>query len=276
MKRTAYLILGTTLALGGLYLLRSESPLYERPVEEAKSSLTFKSSSIAASTNQSNFPEEGADQDDLSEELRTLLASGNINERDSDGRTALMIAGFKRDMSAFNALVKAGANLTLIDNSGQDALMNAINGGAAEIALSLVNLGASVVRVDHSGQSALSYAVGLGNVELISALLEQGANPNLVANKAGYTMVMDLAHEGQLEALSLFIASGARVDGQDNEGNTLTHHAVASGNTEVVKLVVASGAPVDTLNKKGDSPLMLAKKYNLPEIESILLGETSP
>ncbi len=273
MKRTSYFILALILCLAALFLLR---PRQAVNVAREGEGLSREDVAAKAARPQSERPIESSqvapesDPEELSAELRELMASGNVNARDGDGRTALMIASFKRDQNAVEALLSGGADINLVDQSGQDALMSAINGGDGTLALKLLELGANANRIDKSGQSALSFAVGLGDIKLIGALLEKGANPNLVANRAGYTMAMDLAHEGQLESLSQFLAHGARVDTIDSDGNTLTHHAVMSGNLKVVELVLGRGSPLERPNLRGETPLMIAKKYDLPEIVQFL------
>lgn len=276
MKRAAYLIFGASLVMIALYSWRpkwASQPVVktlQTPAESIGDGARPSAKAPSVHTDKSTQAPEIDSDGELSKELRDLILSGDVNARDAQGRSALMIASFRRDQEAFGALIKAGADLNLVDHSGQDALMNALNGGSETLALRLIELGADPKRIDLSGQSALSYAVGTGHLPVIHELLKRGANPNLLANSAGYTMAMDLAHEGQLEALKLFVAHGARVDGADKEGNTLTHHAVLSGNAQVVEFVIGSGASPDTPNKEGLTPLDLAQKYELTQIVTLL------
>lgn len=268
MKRATYLILGGALTAAALYSWRLENPPASLKAQAGSKQVGRVDSrpSVFAKT-----PSENTTEEEIDNSFRALITSGDINARDSEGRTALMVVSFKRDERSLEALIRAGADINLVDHSGQDVLMSAINGGATAVAMRLLELGINAKRIDHSGQSALSYALGLGDVDVIKELLVRGADPNLVANEAGYTMAMDLAHEGQLEALKLFIDHGARIEGADSEGNTLTHHAVLSGNLQVVELVIRSGAPRGERNKAGQTPLDLARKFDLSQIVEVLL-----
>ena len=225
------------------------------------------SSSTLKNSNEMATSELYGSEDEL---VKSALTKANVNSRDKEGRTSLMIVSFKRNLEATRALIAAGADLNLVDSSGQDALMSAIDGGSKEVALALINAGSKVDHMDHSGQSTLNYAVSLGDSELIDVIIKGGGDPNYLANKAGYTMLMNVAHEGLLEPMRSLLVAGAKVDSVDDEGNSVLHHGVLSGNNDVVELLLTSGAPKNIKNNKGETPLDLAKKLDLPNIVAML------
>lgn len=185
-------------------------------------------------------------------------------------RTPLMVLAFNRNLEGVKILLERGASLSKVDESGGNALMNALNGNAPQVALEILKHKIDVNHLDHSGQSALHYAVGVGDKEVIAKLLELGADPNILANRADYTMLMDLCHEGLHDNVALFIKHGARLDVKDNEGRTPLHHAVLSGDKKTVELMLAAGVSKSEQDLKGKTALDLAHEFELAEIEKVL------
>ena len=56
-------------------------------------------------------------------EIERLVKEGaDINARDGIGRTPLMVAAFRQDVAAAQALIEAGANLNALDNQSYDVI----------------------------------------------------------------------------------------------------------------------------------------------------------
>lgn len=62
-----------------------------------------------------------------------ILRGDNLDARDKDGSTPLILASAKRNGGAVKLLVEAGANLTLVDSKGMNALMHALQVNSPEI-----------------------------------------------------------------------------------------------------------------------------------------------
>jgi len=58
----------------------------------------------------------------------------DINARDSDGRTLLMLAAIRANEEMCRLLIEAGADPTIVDKSGQDAVSLALRGGKVGVA----------------------------------------------------------------------------------------------------------------------------------------------
>jgi ankyrin repeat protein len=89
-----------------------------------------------------------------------LLAAGaKIDDQDDDGRTALMSAAARGDLSAVKVLVGARAQLDRQDNVfGKSALMYAAQNGHAPVVDALVKAGADTGLTDHNGWTAAEFA----------------------------------------------------------------------------------------------------------------------
>ena len=150
----------------------------------------------------------------------------------------LIAATYRKDRRALNALLRAGAGINGPDEDGRTPLMHAVLDSAAD---------ASFIR----------------------HLLEQGASPNLADTAQRWTALHFAAQAQDPEVLVMLIDAGARVDAQDVFGNTPLWRAVMSPlpNMDVIKLLLRAGADPARRNNHGVSPIDLARKRGLVEVE---------
>jgi ankyrin repeat protein len=110
----------------------------------------------------------GADFELVVNEL--IRAGANLNEKRSDGMTALMLAISNQHETIARSLIDAGAEVNSIDNCGNTALILAAKDGLLNIVEKLLRSGADPKTVDAYGKTALHYAEEKGNSELIRLL----------------------------------------------------------------------------------------------------------
>lgn len=125
--------------------------------------------------------------------LQVLLSAPGINLdlRAKNGDTALMIAAFKKNKPAVEALLVKGAQ---VNNDGWTALHYAAAAGETEIVELLVKKSAEVDATSPNMTTPLMMAAGSGNIYTVKALLDSGADLNL-ANEQGLTAI-DFAKRG--------------------------------------------------------------------------------
>lgn len=112
--------------------------------------------------------------------VRFLIASGaNVNAKDGDGQSALMIASDRGYMDIVLALLQAGADANAEDNSAWTPLMFASSDGHTDVALALIKAGAKLNRGDNSGPSPLMLAVWGCHADTVHELMR--ANARLAA-----------------------------------------------------------------------------------------------
>jgi len=176
-------------------------------------------------------------------EIEKLVAEGEkVNLQDSNSRTPLIVAAFRKQHAAAQALLRLGANANARDLQGYDILTIA----AVQNDLDLVKIalagGASPRNV--TGQyngTALISAAHLGHVEIVRALIEAKAPLDQV-NSLGWTalivtIVLGNGSANHVATVKALVEAGADVDIKDRQGTTALVHARARGYTEMVKIL---------------------------------------
>jgi len=116
-------------------------------------------------------------------EMLSEPGSTVVNARDlTSGRSALHIVVERRDVTWINFLGQRGANVNIRDNQGVTPLMLATQMGFVEGAEALVGRGARVDVTNNSGETPLMSAVHSRNTEMMRILLQAGADPDRYDN----------------------------------------------------------------------------------------------
>ena len=149
------------------------------------------------------------------EVLAALLRCGaRPGTTDARGRGALHAAASAGQLTAVQCLVSSpGTELEARDGQGRTALMMASYGGHAAVARLLLEAGAALDRQDGEGMCALHWAVSRGHGEVARLLVEAGAYTNHVARtEAGQLTPLDTALRAEDEDLaSLLVAARVRL-----------------------------------------------------------------
>lgn len=140
----------------------------------------------------------------------------------------------KGDYTSVSRLLKEGADVNEADSNGRTALLEAAWSGYARIARLLVSKGANVNRADTSGFTPLFRAVEEGYTDIVTMLLENGADVNTRAGVRSSTPLMLAAEMGDREVLRLLIDHGAKVNAVDQFGETALDRAYRLGRLEAV------------------------------------------
>ena len=154
----------------------------------------------------------------------------NINQRDVDGLTCLMLCAQRGSERAAIALLKAGSNPHMVD-----AL----------------------------GNTALHWAIIQNKRRQAEMLLYFGANPN-TPNNVGATPFSLCSIKDDSSLTQRLYEYGADLSTHDLAGNTPLHKAVSSGSIENVWLLLVAGARGFARNRAGLTPREMAEKN--PEI----------
>ncbi|MCA1627199.1 MAG: ankyrin repeat domain-containing protein [Acidobacteria bacterium] len=184
-----------------------------------------------------------AAREDNLEELRTLLLNrSDANVRDKiTNATALEHAVQNGNREAVQVLLWAKADVNFRDSDGQTVLMLLTDKVTSELVWDLINAGAKVNARDNDGDTPLISIAEINNVDTLKVLLDAGGKVN-AANKNGETALMLAASNGIVNNVHALIRAGADVNARDKQGKTALMLATGANEAAVVRLLKAHGA----------------------------------
>jgi len=109
---------------------------------------------------------------------RLLRAGADLEARNAQGNTPLLIAVDCAQRGVLRPLREAGADLLAVDEEGHSALAVAALGGHAELVEILMDAGLDPNQATHEGCTPLMLAAEMGHREALRALLRGGADPS--------------------------------------------------------------------------------------------------
>jgi ankyrin repeat protein len=181
-------------------------------------------------------------------EVEHLVREGaNINARDGFGRTPLIVAAHRCDITVAKALIALGAGINALDHQSYDAMtVAAVNNDVEMLELLIASGGNVRARVGPHGGTALSAAARLGRADAVTVLLGAGAPAGHV-DLLGSTALVDAIARGDdgpsyQATLAALIKAGADVNVPDATGTRPLTLARTRGHAELAKLLEAAGA----------------------------------
>jgi ankyrin repeat protein len=188
--------------------------------------------------------------------MRLLLEHGaDVNAQGLTGESPLHLACLTACLTGYSeavdALVAHGADMRLRMRLSRGTV--AIPGGVTALHIAAIN----------------------GPIEILSLLLSRGSDPNWATHDG--TTVLSLATlrddpNTMREALLVLVAAGADLNHQDNEGQTVLHHAVQahSVSEEVIQFLLERGADPHVTDKSGQKPSDAATRAGKRAIAKLL------
>lgn len=159
-----------------------------------------------------------------------LLDNGaDVNMKNINGDTALILAAYNEYLETLAALLRAGADTEVIGSDGESALMWSVEKGDLESVRLLLDNGANIDGFSQSygtsdRNTPLMRSVANENLEMATLLLNKGASPNFTnfACDSAYTYAMRINNARITE---LLIQNGASQESSDkccNEQRNIT------------------------------------------------------
>jgi ankyrin repeat protein len=237
----------------------------------------------------------------FSDSIPLLLEKGaHLEDKTTDGATALIVALHYKNKEAVELLLKAGADVNAYNKpsftplmvaaehssyiipvllekgarledktaDGVTALSVAIYNNNKEAVELLLKAGANSNARDEDGESPLMYAIRAKNKDLVELLLKAGAEVNAY-NKIGWTPLM-VAAERFSDSIPLLPENGAHLEDKTADGATALLVALHYKNKEAVELLLRAGADVNAYNKQSFTPLMVAAEHSFDIIPLLL------
>jgi ankyrin repeat protein len=149
------------------------------------------------------------------------------------GEPALVLAVREGAMRVFDALLlQPGIDLEAQAMNGNTALMMAAFKGNKRAAEALLNKGAQVNR---AGWTPLHYAAASGSEDIARLLIARKARLDAASPResGAYTPLMMAAREGQAGMVGVLLEQGARPDLKNTEGLSAAQIAERAGQTDI-------------------------------------------
>jgi uncharacterized protein len=182
---------------------------------------------------------------DLPQVSQLIESGADINAKDGDGQTALLVAVQNNQIEIAKALTAAGADINVQASNKDTPWLLAGASGRTEIIEAMIPLGPDLSIRNRFGGNALIPACERAHVETIKLLLTTEIDVNHV-NNLGWTCLLEIVILGDggsrhQEAARLVLAAGADPNLADKNGVTPLAHARANGQTETARLIEAAG-----------------------------------
>jgi hypothetical protein len=150
----------------------------------------------------------------------------DLNERDFEGNTPLLLACGSQDLVLAMMLKGLGADVNKANDQGDTPLLLACQAGSVEVATMLMDAGADVNKANDQGNTPLLLALRAGSVELATVLMDAGADVN-AANNQGDTPLLLACQAGSVELATVLMDAGADVNKANRKGETPLLSAMA-------------------------------------------------
>lgn len=174
--------------------------------------------------------------------------------------TALMMAIKERNVEAMKLLVEHGADIELRDIEGNTALLLTAGYAFKEGFDYLVSQGADLHAINDFGWNGYHYAVQYNELGIIDVLIENQVNMNQRNNLD--MSPLSYAYDENIKAARKLIQSGAELNRPDQRsGMTLLMHAAMKDQLLLFKALVEGGADFHSVDKEENDAQSIAEYF---------------
>jgi ankyrin repeat protein len=249
----------------------------------------------------------GAKLGNLALVKRAVESKADLEARNEEGETALILASWYGSPEIVDFLIKNGAMVNARDREGFTAIAKASSLGIGrhfEIVESLISASANLNLKTKEGLTAYILAKINGHAELAKVLLKAGAVEETFFSKEeasreilhsswisdknrfiyasyfkpdfnfqgneGISPIMYASRNGNKFLALFLIRKSVKLDLQDKSGKTALMYAARRGQKDIVSLLIDKGADITLKDKEGNDALSWAEKFGEKDTAKIL------
>lgn len=209
----------------------------------------------------------------LSDMVKLLHKYGaNLNHKDADNTTALMVASQEGHLSIIEYLLKNKVDHRVTSKKGLSAHSYAVLNNKVEVVSILETYGCGSQVAQMSLQSKLLMACFEGNEVAVQELL---VGNNHLVNSVTFdnkTPIMLASQEGFVNIIKVLQDKGADINYQCETGFNALFYAVIGNQVKVIRYLLDNGSSVNSTDKDGKTPLMIAGQNGYTEIVDLLIN----
>ncbi|MEI8054813.1 MAG: ankyrin repeat domain-containing protein, partial [bacterium] len=213
--------------------------------------------------------------------VKALLQNQNVdvNKHTKDGATALIFAAQNGYLDIVNTLLKnQKVEIDKPANNGATALILAASNNHPDIVEALLQNSRTVTinKQNINGTTALMYAAQKGYLDIVNTLLKnQKVEIDKPANN-GATALILAALNGHLDIVNALLKNqNVDIDKQANDGATALIVAAQNGHLDIVNTLLENGADPHKKNKNGKTALELSIESNHLDVAKTILDLAS-
>lgn len=214
-----------------------------------------------------------------------LKDGANIEAKNGDGYTSLMLSSWIGEIDAMKALLAANPKPTLEAKSSREewtALTMAARAGDVEAVNMLLDEGANINTVDVARRTVLMSAAFMDQLDVVNVLLNRGAKID-TRDIAGHTALMLISLHGNdndsLGIVQALLSAGADPNAATPERHiTSLMYAVMEGDESlgIVKALLNAGAdPNAATTDTRSTPLIYAVMGSLDVVKELIAGKAN-
>jgi ankyrin repeat protein len=206
--------------------------------------------------------------------IQELVSYGaGMDAKNNTGTTVLMRAAENNDYpQVAKLLLKFGVDVNARDENQETALLIAARWGSDSTVKALIDARADVNAKDGEGKTAIILAANDAEPRLVRLLIDAGADVN-AKDADENTALMIAADEGRVETIRALIEAGAKIDARDGDGQTALMRA---SEPETVLFLLNAGADFTLKDKDGQTALSLARKDEREDVIRLLKSRGAP
>ncbi|XP_022796759.1 ankyrin-3-like isoform X3 [Stylophora pistillata] len=206
--------------------------------------------------------------------IKYLIGNGADPLKRSHGWNSLHWASFFGHTDVIEFLIRHVPDIDSRADQDMTPVLIATRYGKLQTVEFLISKGANLDLRDDRGWSSLHWASDINRTDIIELLVSHMTDTDPRDTK-DRTPLMRAAWYGKLQAVECLIGLGANPSLEDDDGWNSLHWALLSDNTAVIDTMLSHGVSAESKTKKGDTPLMLARRYGVPNAITYLLRKSA-
>lgn len=206
--------------------------------------------------------------------LERILTRLTTGERPVEAEGALLRGAREGDADAVALALRAGADIETRDEQGRTALLIASTYDHVAVAELLVAMGADPDALDDRHDTPWLVTGVTGSVAMLEALLP--ARPDMsIPNRYGGLSPIPASERGHVDYVRRVVRTGVDLDHVNDLGWTALLEAIVLGHggrehQEIVRILLDAGADRDIADGRGVTPLQHAQRRGYDEIVALL------